>query len=189
MPLGFKVPKSSILDGRKRKTSHRHHGITPNHLISASSVSPTLRRAALVAGSSLTSISGPGGKVFLFKRGVKPEGSATPPIEDDLNPMELDGEATEPFFHSSPVQCIEPPEDKQRRIREQRRQGRERLARRWKEEVLPRILPHYFLFHVHRPYAGRTFDELPVIRTQCDCIKSSVLRVIVVQWNGEFMLW
>jgi hypothetical protein len=190
MTLGFKVPKSSILDGRKRKSSHHPRGIAPNRLISASSVSPTLRRAALVAGSSLTSISGPGGKVFLFRRGVKPEGSASPHIEgDDQNPMELDGEAMEPPFHPSPVQPVEPPEEKKRRIREQRRQGRERLARRWKEDVLPRILPQYFLFHVRRPYPGRTFDELPVVRTQCNCIKSSVVRIIVVQWNSEFILW
>ncbi len=103
--------------------------------------------------------------------------------------MELDGEAMEPPFHPSPVQPVEPPEEKKRRIREQRRQGRERLAKRWKEDVLPRILPQYFLFHVRRPYPGRTFDELPVVRTQCNCIKSSVVRIIVVQWNSEFILW
>jgi hypothetical protein len=187
MPLGFRVSKSSICNGKKRKTSHQH-AITHNRLISASSVSPALRKAALVAGAPISLISGPGGKKILFK-GEKREGSTSCCDESrDLNPMELDGESTEPFCILSPIQRIEESsEEKRQRIREQRQQGRVRLAKRWKEDVLPRILPQYFLFHVRRPYAGRTFDEIPVVRTQCNCTKSSVIHVIVVQWNGEFI--
>jgi hypothetical protein len=186
MPVGFKVSKSSVLSGKKRKTTHQHD-IGPNRLISVSSVSPALRKSALIAGAPLSLISGPGGRKLLLQRG-KPD-SSRHDEGCDLNAMELDGEFTDSFCRSSPTQRNEEsPEEKRRRIREQRQQGRVRLAKRWKDDVLPRILPQYFLFHVHRPYAGRTFDEPPVVRTQCNCTKSSVMRIIVVQWNGEFIL-
>jgi hypothetical protein len=137
-----------------------------------------------VAGGRLSLISGPGRKRFLFQGG--PKGSTSRHSEGhNLNPMELDAEAPEPFSRPSPTRPI--PDEKWRRTSEQRQQGRERLAKRWKEEVLPRILPHYFLFHVHRPYAGRSFDEPPLIRTQCTCAKTSVIRIIIVQLNSEFL--
>ena len=76
-----------------------------------------------------------------------------------------------------------PSHNKKLRNRHQAHQARQRLAARWKNEVLPRVLPIYLVSQASRPNPAIPFQALPVLEGQCTCLALTVLRIVVAHWD------
>ena len=176
-----KVPTASTSKG-KRKSSHVTKSIPANKVVNARTLPRAQRQGHLALGGSVSSIVVPGKRTLVFKRNLQtglPEdplgGNAD--IEIDFDDQNAEGFAFPVTLHGSSSQ------DKKLHNRHQAHQARQRLAARWKNEVLPRVLPIYLASQASRVNPAMPLQALPRLEGQCTCLALTVIRVIAAHWD------
>jgi hypothetical protein len=179
--FNYKVPTASTSKG-KRKSSHVPKSIPANKVVNARALPRGQRQGHLVLGGSVSSIVVPGRRTFLFKRDPQTELPEDPltgnaDIEIDFDDQNAEGFTFPVTVHGSSSQ------DKKLRNRQQAHLARQRLAARWKNEVLPRVLPIYLASQASRANYVTPLQPLPRLEGQCTCLALTIIRVIVAHWD------
>jgi hypothetical protein len=180
--FNYKVPTASG-SKNKRKSSHVTKSITANNkLVNLRSLSRPQRQGHLILGGPVSSIIVPGKRTLVFKKDHQRELLEDPltgdaDIEIDFDYQNAGGFAFPLTIHGSPSH------DKKLHNRHQAHQARQRLAARWKNEVLPRVLPIYLASQASRANSAMPFQVLPELEGQCTCLALTVIRVTVAHWD------
>jgi hypothetical protein len=179
--FNFKVPAAST-SKRKRKSSHVIKSIPANKVFNARSLTHAQRQGHLVLGGSVSSIVVPGKRTLLYKKGPQTEPPEDPltghaDIELDFDDQNAEGFPFPVTVHGSLAH------DKKLHNRHQAHQARRRLAARWKNEVLPRVLPIYLASQASQASSVMPIQALPGLDGQCTCLGLTVIRVIAAHWD------
>jgi hypothetical protein len=180
MALRFQLPKPSVAK-KRRKVSQKDESIPANRIIDAVTLPHNRRHGHLLLGSGVSSIVVAGKRTLLLKKTDQKRGPGDP-LASDAD-IDLDVPDPEPETFTFPVYTSS---DNQRaQNRDRAHVARQRLASRWRNEVLPRVLPIYLMFQANRAFAGMTLRTWSMPEGECTCTKLQVLRIVVVRWDCE----
>jgi hypothetical protein len=179
--FNYKVPTASTSKG-KRKSSHVTKSIPANKVFNARTLPRAQRQGHLALGRSVSLIVVPGKRTLLFKNDPQTELPEDPSTGDADIEIDFDDQNAEGF--TFPVTVHEfSSQDKKLRNRQQAHLARQRLAARWKNEVLPRVLPIYLSLQASQANHVMPLQLLPRPEGQCACLALTVIRVIVARWD------
>jgi hypothetical protein len=182
MALHFRLPKSSVAK-KRRNLSQKNESIPANHVIDAVTLPRNKRHGHLLLTSGVSSIVVAGKRTLLLKKTAQKRALGDP-LAGDAD-IDLDVPDPEPESFTFPIYTSS---DNQRaRNRERAHTARQRLASRWRNEVLPRVLPIYLMFQANRAFAGMTLRTWSMPERECTCTKLQVLRIVVVRWDCEHL--
>jgi hypothetical protein len=182
LAFNYKVPTTSTSKGkRKRKSSHVTKSIPSNKIVNARALPRAQRQGHLALGGSVSSIVVPGKRTFLFKKDPQTELPEDPLTSDADIEIDFDDQNAAEGF-TFPV-TVHGSQDKKLHNRQQAHLARQRLAARWKNEVLPRVLPIYLASQASQANYVMPLQLLPRFEGQCTCLALTVIRVIVSRWD------